>query len=130
MSASIGGLEDVSAVLEAAARERPPLEVTANLSVTVDGVDLAVHADGDRVRVQVPSVWAGARVLQAALDSGGDGLAAALEATGLTAEIRVGSAVIAVAGAGVTPGRLARLLPVGSVKVRARALAAAALRVR
>ena len=129
MSASIGGLEDVTAVLEAAARERPPLEVTANLSVTVDGVDLAVHADGDRVRVQVPSVWAGTRVLRA-VPEGGDGLAAALEATGLTVEIRVGSAVIAVAGAGATPGRLARLLPVGPVEVRARALVAAALRVR
>jgi hypothetical protein len=125
-----GAPKDIGSTLEDIAREGPPLSVTANLSVTVDGVRLSVHADGDRVRVQVPSVWAGARVLQAALDSGGDGLAAALEATGLTAEIRVGSAVIAVAGAGVTPGRLARLLPVGSVKVRARALAAAALRVR
>ena len=130
MSASIGGLEDVTAVLEAAARERPPLEVTANLSVTVDGVQLSVYADGDRIRVQVPSVWAGARVLLAALEGGGDGLAAALEATGLTAEIRVGSAVVAVAGAGATPGRLARLLSVGPVEVRVRALAAAALRVR
>ena len=129
MSASIGGLEDVGAVLETAARKRPPLEVTANLSVTIDGVDLAVHADGDRIRVQVPSVWAGARVLLA-VPEGGDGLAAALGATGLTVEIRVGSAVVAVAGAGATPGRLARLLSVGPVEVRARALAAAALRVR
>ena len=129
MSASIGGLEDVTAVLEAAARERPALEVAANLSVTVDGVDLAVHADGDRIRVQVPSVWAGARVLLAVPEGGGDGLAA-LEATGLTVEIRVGSAVIAVAGAGANPGRLTRLLSVGPVEVRARALAAAALRIR
>ena len=130
MSGPPGTPKDIGSTLEDIAREGPPLSVTANLSVTVDGVRLSVYADGDRIRVQVPSVWAGARVLQAALDSGGDGLAAALEATGLTAEIRVGSAVIAVAGAGATPGRLARLLPVGSVEVRARALAAAALRLR
>ena len=130
MSGPPGAPKDIGSTLEDIAREGPPLSVTANLSVTVDGVRLSVYADGDRIRVQVPSVWAGARGLRAVLDSGGDGLAAALEATGLTAEIRVGSAVIAVAGAGVTPGRLARLLPVGSVKVRARALAAAALRVR
>ena len=130
MSGLPGAPKDIGSTLEDIAREGPPLSVTANLSVTVDGVRLSVYADGDRVRVQVPSVWAGARVLQAALDSGGDGLAAALEATGLTVEIRVGSAVIAVAGAGATPGRLARLLSVGPVEVRVRALAAAALRVR
>ena len=112
MSGLPGTPKDIGSTLEDIAREGPPLSVTANLSVTVDGVDLAVHADGDRIRVQVPSVWAGARVLLA-VPEGGDGLAAALEATGLTVEIRVGSAVIAVAGAGATPGRLARLLPVG-----------------
>ena len=81
MSGSIGGLENVSAVLEDIAREGPPLSVTANLSVTVDGVRLSVYADGDRIRVQVPSVWAGARVLQAVLDSGGENLTRALDTT-------------------------------------------------
>ena len=116
MSGLPGAPKDIGSTLEDIAREGPPLSVTADLSVTVDGVRLSVYADGDRIRVQVPSVWAGARVLRAALDSGGESLVKALDTTGLTAEIRVGDAVITVLGAGAAPGRFARALSVGPVR--------------
>ena len=130
MSGLPGAPKDIGSTLEDIAREGPPLSVTADLSVTVDGVQLSVYADGDRIRVQVPSVWAGARVLRAALDSGGESLVKALDTTGLTAEIRVGDAVVTVVGAEAAPGRFVRSLPVGPVEVRSRELLAAALRLR
>ena len=130
MSGLSGTPKDIGSTLEDIAREGPPLSVTADLSVTVDGVRLSVYADGDRIRVQVPSVWAGARVLWAALDSGGKSLGKALDTTGLTAEVRVGGAVVTVVGAEAAPGRFVRALPVGPVEVRSRELLAAALRLR
>jgi len=129
VSAATGVPPELGAVVEGVAREGPPLDVTANLSVTVDGVDLAVSTAGDRLRVQVPSLSAGLSVLRATPD-GGSRLPEALAATGLTAEVRVGSAVVAVLGADAAAGRLARRLGLGPVQLRARGLVAAALRLR
>ncbi len=128
MSVSTGTPADLAAVVERI-RERPALDVEANLSVTVDGVDLAVTTDGDRLRVQVPSVFACVSVLSATPEEG-LALPAALSAAGLTAEVRVGEAVVAVAGADVVPGRFVRLLSLGPVEVRALSLLAAAVRLR
>ena len=128
MSTSTGTPTDLVTVVERV-RGRPALDLKANLSVTVDGVDIAVTADDDRLRVQVPSVLACVSVLSATPEEG-LALPAALAAAGLTAEVRVGSAVVAVAGADAAPGRLARLLSPGPVEVRALALAAAAVRLQ
>ena len=57
MSVSTGTPADLAAVVERV-RERPGLDLEANLSVTVDGVDIAVTTEDDRLRVQVPSVLA------------------------------------------------------------------------
>ena len=128
MSTSTGTPTDLVTVVERV-RERPALDLKANLSVTVDGVDIAVTTDDDRLRVQVPSVLACVSVLSATPEEG-LALPSALAAAGLTTEVRVGSAVVAIAGADAAPGRLARLLSVGPVEVRALALAAAAVRLR
>ena len=71
MSASTGTPTDLDLVaVVKRVRERPALDVNANLSVTVDGVDIAVTADDDRLRVQVPSVLACVSVLSATPEEG------------------------------------------------------------
>lgn len=129
MSTVTGTSEDPSAAVADLARDGPPLDVTANLSVSVEGVDLAVSSVDDRLRVQVPSLRAGAAVLRAA-PAGGSPLPSVLAAAGLTAEVRVGSAVVAVLGSGAASGGLGRFLSAGPVEVRVRGLVAAALRIR
>ncbi|WEL20830.1 hypothetical protein [Halorhabdus sp. BNX81] len=120
---------DLLATVETLARRGPDLSVTANLSVTVDDIDLAISTVEDRIRIQVPSVWAGCRLLWS--ERGRlPRLTRVLSAADLTAEIRVGSAVIAIAGADAVPGRLSDRLAVGPLEVRLRALVAAVLRVQ
>lgn len=120
---------DLISTVEHLARDSAGLTVTANLAVTVDGIDLAISTVDDRLRVQVPSVLAGIRLLRR--ERGRlRGLSQVLVEADLTAEIRVGSAVIAVAGRDATPGLSARLLSVDGVEVHSLALVLAALRLR
>lgn len=120
---------DLLATVESLARRGPDLSVTANLSVTVNDIDLAISTVEDRIRIQVPSVWAGFRLLRSERDRLPQ-LSRVLSAADLTAEVRVGSAVIAIAGADAVPGRLSGRLAVGPVEVRLRALVLAILRLR
>lgn len=105
------------------------LSVEANLAVAVDGTELAVSTPEDRIRVQCGSVRA---VLSLYRSEGSRAreLSALLAALGLTAELRVGGAVVAVAGAEATPGRLSRRVFGPNVEARATALLAAALRLK
>ncbi|QGN07737.1 hypothetical protein Hrd1104_10785 [Halorhabdus sp. CBA1104] len=121
--------DDVVGPIESLARSRPALSVTANLSVCIDDVDLAISTVEDRIRVQVPSVEAGVRLLRGQRERL-PRLSRVLSAAALTAEIRVGSAVVALAGAEATPGRLGRALSLGPLEVRPQALVGAVLRVR
>lgn len=120
---------DLVSAVEHLARSRPGLSISANLSVTVDGIDLAISTVGDRLHVQVHSVWAGVRLLQGERERL-PALSRVLSEADLTAEIRVGSAVVAILGKDATPGTLARLLSLGPVEIRLRALVPAALRIR
>jgi hypothetical protein len=115
--------------LQGVARAGPVLDVQANMSVTVDGTDLAVSTVGDRLRVQVPSLAAGVRLLRAERGRLPD-LSESLAAAGLTAEVRIGDAVVAVVGADAAPGFLSGLLSLGPVEVRPTEAVAAALRLR
>lgn len=124
--AASGGLV---ATVEGLARSDSDLNISANLSVTIDDTHLAISTVGDRIRVQVPSVWAGFRLLRSEHERLPP-LSRALSEASLTAEIRVGSAVIAVAGTDATPGTLSQLLSVGPIEVRLRALVPAILRLR
>lgn len=120
---------DLVTTVERVARNGPDLSVTANLSMTVDGIELAICTVEDRLYVQVPSVWAGFKLLQSERERL-PALSRVLSEADLTAEIRVGSAVIAVAGTEAVPGKLSQLLSLGPVEVRPRALVQAVLRLR
>ena len=120
---------DLVTTVERLARSGPALSVTANLSVSVNDIDLAISTVGNRIRVQVPSVSAGFRLLRSE-HKRLLALSRVLSEADLTAEIRVGSSVIAVAGTDAAPGRLSRLLSLGPVEVRLRKLVPAALRLR
>ncbi|QSG11417.1 Uncharacterized protein HSBGL_0990 [Halapricum desulfuricans] len=120
---------DPAATVERLARSGPDLSVAANLSVTVDDVNLAISTVGDRIRVQAPSVGDGLRLFRSEYGRL-SAFARVLSESDLTAEIRVGSAVIAVAGTDAAPGMLSQLLSLGPVEVRLRALVPAVLRLR
>jgi hypothetical protein len=120
---------DLAATVGRVARAGDRLDITANLSVTVDGVDLAISTVDDRIRVQVPSVWAGISLGRTERGRLGR-LARVLDEAGETAEIRVGNAVLAVVGADATPGRLDWALSLGPVETHPEAVLPAALRLR
>lgn len=127
MSVSTSG--DLRATVTQLARAGDGFDVTANLSVAVDGIDLAVATVDDRIHVQVPSLRAAA-----SLARGERGrlptIARTLAEADQTAEIRIGDSVLAVVGADATPGRLATLLSLGLVELRPGAVIPAALRLR
>lgn len=120
---------DLVGTIEGLARNGPDLSVTANLSVTVNNISLAISTVGERIRVQVPSVWDGFSLLRSERERL-PALSRVLAEADLTAEIRVGSAVIAVAGTDAAPSTLSQLLSLGPVEVRLGALVPAVLRLR
>jgi hypothetical protein len=126
---SVSTSGDLRATATQLARAGEGFEIAANLSVTVDGIDLAVCTVEDRIRVQIPSVRAAVRLAR-----GERGrlptIARLLAEADQTAELRVGSAVLAVVGADATPDRLAMLLSLGQVETRPGAVLPAALRLR
>lgn len=101
-----------------------PLEVLADLQVAVDGEDVTVQADGDLVVVDLPSLRAGRRILDAYPLSperrprATDRLHDALQIAGLTVEVRLQGETVARIGEGAEPGRLARIFNFGAVEVR------------
>jgi len=117
------------ATVEELARNGPDVSITANLSVTVDNINLAISTVGDRIRVQVPSVRAGFRLLRREHERL-PALSRTLSEADLTAEIRIGSSVIAVAGTDAAPGTLSQLLSLEPVEIRLGALVPAVLRLR
>lgn len=115
-------MTDLAAVVAA----RPALDVTADLSLDVDGTPVDVESSTDRLLVDVDSVRALVRVLRA---TGGRSrlrrTARLLAAADLTADLRVAGRSVALVGADADPGALGRRL--GGVEVRAGGLVAAAL---
>jgi hypothetical protein len=101
-----------------------PLEVLADLQVAVDGEDIAVQANGERIFVKLPSLEAGRRVLKAvpfASRSQARSTRQAQEAlteVGLTVEVELEGETLAVFGTDARPGRLGRILPTGGVELR------------
>jgi len=112
-----------------------PLEVLADLQLTVDGEDIAIRGNGDRVVIDLPSLRAGRRLLSAGpLALGGhqrrtEQLHDGLSQVGVGVEVRLRGEPVAQMGAGAQPGALARLLNLGAVEVHpTRPLRAAAQR--
>lgn len=100
-----------------------PLEVLADLQIAVDGENVDVQADGDRIVVDLPSLRAGRRLLSAYPISpterprATDRVHDALQIAGITMEVRLQGETVARIGDGARPGRLAQLLNLGGVEV-------------
>ena len=111
-----------------------PLEILADLQLTVDGESIDVRADGRHVVVNLPSLRAGRRLLDAEpLSRDGRGprrVQEALQVAGITLEVQLEGAPIAVIGAGASPGRLARALKLDGVELRLLSTVRQALRRR
>jgi hypothetical protein len=101
-----------------------PLEVLADLQLAVDGENVDVQADGERIVVDLPSLRVGRRMLTAPpLGQQGRTKASrrvreALELTGLTLEVRLRGEPIALMGKGATPGAVGRALLLDGVELR------------
>ncbi|MFC6721947.1 hypothetical protein [Halobacteriaceae bacterium SHR40] len=120
---------EVLAALEAAATDSPALSVDANLALTVDGTKLAVSASGDRIRIQIPSV----RAAVALFGSERQRLPTVSETlthNGLTAEIRIGDAVVALLGTAAAPSPFSKPIWGEAVEIRPGEVLAAALRLK
>jgi hypothetical protein len=113
--------------IEGLARSGPDLSVEADLSVTVDDIDLEISTVENRIHVQVPSVRAGFGLLRR-LHERLPAISQLLSEADLTAEILVGNSTVAVAGAQAAPGTVSNLVSNGQVEVRLRALVPAVLR--
>ena len=99
--------------------ERRLSVATDDLTLSVDGVDAAVHATGQRLFVEVDSVRGALRVARRLPDDSVSNLAVGgLVRGGLTAEVRVRGRTVALAGADARPGPLSYRLGVAPAEVR------------
>lgn len=120
---------DLQATLDRLSADQPPLSVEANLGVTVDGTSLAVSTPDDRVHVQIPSIGAALSVFRSQGNRLGE-TAAVLDRVGLTAEFRIGDAVVAVAGAAADAGPIAGRVFGPHVELRPTEVVVAAIRLK
>lgn len=99
---------------------------TDDLTLSVDGVDLSVHATDRLLFVEVESVGDALRVARRLPDDSVSNRAVAELTRGdLTAEIRVRGRTVAVAGADARPGPLSHRLGVAPAEFRLAGLAGA-----
>ena len=105
-----------------------PLSVTTeDLTLTVDGVEMAVTSTGDRVFLDVRSVGEALRVAQSLpADSDVTGPTRLLRAGDLTTEVRVRGRTVVVLGTEARPGALSRQLGVAPAEIRPTAVLGAA----
>ncbi|MFU1782194.1 hypothetical protein ACM16X_12490 [Haloarcula japonica] len=112
MTATATTVGDLFAVIE----RRPALAIDADLTVEKDGTAFAVRGYGDLVAVDLPSLGAALELWRDRPVDGPDA-AAALDAAGLTAELRVRGAPVARLGADAVPSGLAERLGLGPLEL-------------
>jgi uncharacterized protein (DUF3820 family) len=115
----------VSAIIQLLARE-PSLDVTANLTATVDGSPIRIESYTDRVFANLPSIY----LMWFLYDRYGSqtrSLAALLVAAGLTLVIQIDGRTVATIGRDAQSGPLTRLLAGDAVSVSLTGLVIAAL---
>lgn len=111
-----------------------PLNVMADLALSVDGEDVQIVADGDVIAIELADVRAVRKLLRVAPMGRSRAerlqqLHNALAAAGLTTEVRLYEEVIARLGKEAQPGGTSRLLRLGRLEVRpVRSIASAARR--
>jgi len=101
-----------------------PLEVLADLQIAIDGEDIDVQADGDRIVMDLSSLEAGRRLLAGypfanlRFGTSASRLQDALQIAGLTVDVQLRGDLIARMGEGARPGRLARALSLEGFELR------------
>jgi hypothetical protein len=112
------------------------LSVLADLSLALDGEDVAIRGEGDRVIIDLPSLQAGRALFQAGpFSSEGRraGLATLnvfLRETDLTVDVQYAGETVVRLGAQAQPNAVARLLNLGEIEVRPAKSVRAAFRSR
>ena len=102
-----------------------PLEVLADLQLAVDGEEVQIRGDGDRIVVDLPTLRAGRRLMTHGPWATGNRerslrrINEALTITGITVDVRLDDDILARVGARAQPNAVARLLRLGDVEVRA-----------
>ncbi|MFW6318007.1 MAG: peptide ABC transporter ATP-binding protein [Halorubrum sp.] len=92
---------------------------TEDLTLSVEGIDAAIHATDRRLFVEVERVGDALRVARRLPDDSVSNLAVAeLVRGGLTAEVRVRGRTVAVVGADARPGPLSHRLGVAPAELR------------
>ena len=95
-----------------------PLSVdTENFTLTVADVSIPIYSTGDRLFVELPTMWSALRVVRAA-DVDIDDVARVLTTTDLTTELRVRGRTVAVVGAGARPSFVSRELGLAPAEFR------------
>ncbi|PEN13829.1 hypothetical protein CRI94_07130 [Longibacter salinarum] len=100
-----------------------PLEVLADLTLAIDGEDIQIQGDGDVVVVDLPSIRAGKRLLQAGPWSGDvrrmrtEQFNQALRTAGVTINVQYKGETIARLGETASPNAVAHLLDFGEVEL-------------
>jgi hypothetical protein len=98
-----------------------PLNVNADLTVSVDGGEAEVSSTGDRLFVTFPSVLPAVSALRDLPNDpdSTDAVATALSRTDLTTEVRIHDRTVAVIGSQAKPGVLSEALSADPIEVRA-----------
>ena len=123
----MGGVRDLLAALREDLAERAPVDVTADLLLSVDGEPVRVESYTDLVTVDLPSVRTALRLLRRHGDRTGD-VPGLLAAAGLTVEVTVDGTTVVRAGADAEAGHIERRLGYRSVRLRPLGCLLAAIR--
>jgi len=101
-----------------------PLEVLADLQLSIDGEQIDIRGNGKTIVVDLPSLEAGQKLVTTGPLAIGDRQRSmervneALSIAGLTVDVRLRGDTLARVGAGARPGGLSRLLRLGSIEIR------------
>lgn len=98
--------------------EPTPLDVYADLTVSVDGAEARVRSTGERAFVEFDSLSDASIAADGRPPGALDRLPAALRQADLTLEIRVRGRTVAVSGAGASPGVISRRFGVAPTELR------------
>ncbi|WP_224450072.1 peptide ABC transporter ATP-binding protein [Haloprofundus salilacus] len=107
---------------------RRPLDVTAELTLTIEDEDIRVVGFGDLVVVDTPSLGGAFALLQGTKRLPTDQFGADVRAADVTVDVRVDGVSIARLGPGVRPGYLSRKLGVAPARLSLGGAALALLR--
>ncbi|WP_340101548.1 hypothetical protein [Salinibaculum salinum] len=102
-----------------------PLSVETDLEITIDGTRADIRSTGDRLFVEFQSLGGAIRAARDVPGARMDEIAALLDATDLTVEVRSRDRTIVAIGADAPAGPLSRWVGTAPAQVRAAGLVAA-----